>query len=68
MTLQAQRDAGLTHLQFEQLSVTVSTVPETGNLYLVDRDDDLSLHMFTSWPLLPQNFNLTHSVTMQRFR
>jgi Flp pilus assembly protein TadG len=69
VTLQAQQEMqGSNSFNSNLLSVTVSTVPETGNLYLVTVTATYPFSMFTSWPLLPQNFNLTHSVTMQRFR
>lgn len=63
-----QEMQGSNAINGDQLSVTVSTVPETGNLYLVTVTASYPFSMFTNWPLLPQEFNLTHTVTMQRFR
>ena len=51
-----------------KLAVTVSTVPGTGNLYQATVTVTYPFSMVTAWPGLPQQFNLTHSVTMQRFR
>lgn len=51
-----------------RLSVTVSTVPETTNLYQVTVTAAYPFSMMTAWPGLPQQFILSHSVTMQRYR
>jgi Flp pilus assembly protein TadG len=51
-----------------QVAVTVSTVPESGNLYLVTVNVSYPFTMITAWPGMPAQFNVTHSVTMQRYR
>jgi Flp pilus assembly protein TadG len=51
-----------------QLSVTVATVPGANNLYQVTVTVTYPFSLVTAWPGLVQQFNLTHSVTMQRFR
>jgi Flp pilus assembly protein TadG len=51
-----------------KLAVTVSTVPESGNLYLVTVTVTYPFTLITAWPGMPTQINLSHSVTMQRFR
>jgi Flp pilus assembly protein TadG len=51
-----------------QLTITVSTVPESANLYLVSVTVTYPFTMITAWPGLPAQFNVRHSVTMQRYR
>ena len=51
-----------------KLTVTVSTVSGTGNLYWTTVTASYPFTMITKWPGIPQQFNLTHSVTMMRFR
>jgi Flp pilus assembly protein TadG len=51
-----------------QLGVTVSTVPESGSLYLVTVTVTYPFTMITAWPGMPTQINLSHSVTMQRYR
>ncbi len=51
-----------------KLNVSVSSVPAPNNLYLVTVTATYPFQMITAWPGLPQQFNLTHSVTVQRFR
>jgi Flp pilus assembly protein TadG len=66
---QAQQEMqGSTAFDPSQLVVTVSTVPASGSLYQVTVTVNYPFSMVTSWPLLPQQFTLTHSVTMQRYR
>jgi Flp pilus assembly protein TadG len=50
------------------LTAVVSTTPVTTNLYEVTVTTSYPFNMITAWPGLPQQFNVTHSVTMQRFR
>ena len=51
-----------------QLGVTVSTVPKTGSLYLVTVTVTYPFTLITAWPGMPTQINLSHSVTMQRYR
>jgi Flp pilus assembly protein TadG len=51
-----------------QLAVTVSTVPESGSLYLVTVTVTYQFSLITAWPGLPAQFNVSHAVTMQRYR
>jgi Flp pilus assembly protein TadG len=51
-----------------QLAVTVSTVPESGSLYLVTVTVTYPFSLITAWPGLPAQFNVSHAVTMQRYR
>jgi Flp pilus assembly protein TadG len=51
-----------------QLTVTVATVPESANLYLVTVTVTYPFSLITAWPGMPAQFNLSHSVTMQRYR
>jgi Flp pilus assembly protein TadG len=51
-----------------QLAVTVATVPESANLYLVTVTVTYPFSLITAWPGMPAQFNLSHSVTMQRYR
>jgi hypothetical protein len=50
------------------LTAVVSTTPVTTNLYEVTVTTSYPFSMIAAWPGLPQQFNVTHSVTMQRFR
>jgi Flp pilus assembly protein TadG len=51
-----------------ELTTVVSTTPITANLYEVTVTTTYPFSMIATWPGLPQQFNVTHSVTMQRFR
>jgi Flp pilus assembly protein TadG len=51
-----------------QLTVTVTATPTTGNLYQTTVVATYSFNMLTSVPGLPSQFAVTHSVTMDRFR
>lgn len=69
VTQRAQQEMqGSSGIDPTQLAVTVSTVPESGNLYLVTVTVTYPFNMITAWPGLPSQFNLSHSVTMQRYR
>lgn len=69
VTQRAQQEMqGSSGIDPTQLSVTVSTVPETSSLYLVTVTVTYPFNMITAWPGMPAQFNLTHSVTMQRYR
>ena len=69
VTQRAQQEMqGSSGIDPTQLAVTVSTVPESGNLYLVTVTVTYPFNMITAWPGLPAQFNLSHSVTMQRYR
>ena len=50
------------------LTTVVSTTPVTSSLYEVTVTTSYPFTMITAWPGLPQQFNVTHSVTMQRYR
>ena len=64
----SQEMQGSTAFDQNLLTVNVSTVPESGNLYLVTVSATYPFNLITSWPGLPQQVNITHSVTNQRFR
>jgi len=51
-----------------QLTVTVTATPTTGNLYRTTVTATYAFAMFTSVPGLSNQFTITHSVTMDRFR
>jgi Flp pilus assembly protein TadG len=51
-----------------KLAVSVSSVPAASNLYLVTVTTTYPFQMITAWPGLPNQFNVSHSVSMQRFR
>jgi Flp pilus assembly protein TadG len=51
-----------------QLTVTVTATPTTGDLYRTTVVATYSFNMLTSVPGLPTQFAVTHSVTMDRFR
>jgi Flp pilus assembly protein TadG len=59
---------GTMGLNSSQLTVGVSSATGSNNLPLVTVTTSYPFSMITSWPGLPQKFNVTHSVTMQRFR
>ena len=50
------------------LTVTVASSATSNNLYLVTVTATYPFSTITSWPGLPSQFNVTHTVTMQRFR
>jgi Flp pilus assembly protein TadG len=69
VTQRAQQEMqGSSGIDPTQLAVSVSTVPESGNFYLVTVTVTYPFNMITAWPGLPAQFNLSHSVTMQRYR
>jgi Flp pilus assembly protein TadG len=69
VTQRAQQEMqGSSGIDPTQMSVTVSTVPETSSLYLVTVTVTYPFNMITAWPGLPAQFTLSHSVTMQRYR
>src|SRR5580693_6894321 len=51
-----------------QLTVTVTATPTTGNLYRATVRANYTFALLTSVPGLPTQFSVTHSVTMDRFR
>jgi Flp pilus assembly protein TadG len=51
-----------------ELTTVVSTTPITTNLYEVTVTTTYPFSMISTWPGLPHQFNVSHSVTMQRFR
>ncbi|HEV8004089.1 MAG TPA: TadE/TadG family type IV pilus assembly protein [Planctomycetaceae bacterium] len=51
-----------------RLTLTVTATPTTGNLYRTTVVASYRFDMLTSVPGLPQEFVLTHSVSMDRFR
>ena len=51
-----------------ELTTVVSTTPLMTNLYEVTVTTTYPFTMISAWPGLPQQFNVSHSVTMQRFR
>jgi Flp pilus assembly protein TadG len=59
---------GTLGLNSSQLTVAVSSVTDANNLPLVTVTTSYPFSMITAWPGLSQQFNVTHSVTMQRFR
>jgi len=69
VTQRAQAEAqGSVAFDPSRLTVTVSTVAGSGNFYQVTVAASYPFSTISAWPGLPDNFNLTHSVTMQRFR
>ncbi len=64
----SQEMQGTSAFNSNQLNVTVSTIPGSGSLYQTTVTVTYPFRMVTAWPGLPQQFNLTHTVTMQRFR
>jgi Flp pilus assembly protein TadG len=63
-----QEMQGSVGLDPTQFAVAVSTVPESANLYLVTVTVTYPFSLMTAWPGLPAQFNVSHSVTMQRYR
>jgi Flp pilus assembly protein TadG len=51
-----------------QLTVTVTATPTTGNLYRATVQANYTFALLTSIPGLPGQFSVTHTVTMDRFR
>jgi Flp pilus assembly protein TadG len=51
-----------------RLTITVTATPTTGNLYRTTVLASYRFDMLTSVPGLPQEFSLSHSVTMDRYR
>src|SRR5580658_255563 len=49
-----------------QLTVTVTATPTTGNLYRATVQANYTFALLTSLPGLPTQFSVTHSVTMDR--
>jgi Flp pilus assembly protein TadG len=69
VTQRAQQEMqGSSGIDPTQLAVTVSAVPEAGNLFLVTVTVSYPFSLITAWPGLPAQFNVSHSVTMQRYR
>lgn len=50
------------------LTVIVDTVPESGGYNLATVTANYRFSTITQWPGLPQEFTMTHSVSMRRFR
>jgi Flp pilus assembly protein TadG len=50
------------------LAVTVSATTEPNGLNLVTVSASYQYQTITQWPLLPNQFTLTHDVAMRRFR
>jgi Flp pilus assembly protein TadG len=51
-----------------QLNVTVTATPTTGNYYRTTVQASYSFELLTSMPGFPQQFSISHSVTMDRYR
>jgi Flp pilus assembly protein TadG len=51
-----------------RLTITVTATPTTGNLYRARVVASYRFDMLTNIPGLPQEFALSHSVTMDRYR
>jgi Flp pilus assembly protein TadG len=51
-----------------QLNFTVTATPTTGNYYRTTVQASYSFELLTSVPGLPQQFSISHSVTMDRYR
>jgi Flp pilus assembly protein TadG len=50
------------------LSIQVSATSETGGYNLATVTANYQFTTITSWPGLPHEFNITHTVAMRRFR
>ncbi len=51
-----------------QLTVTVTATPTTGNLYQTTVRATYAFSLMTNLPGLPEQFSVNHTVTMDRFR